>query len=453
MFKKIRNRIMLLNMLTVSTVVIIAFAIVFITTYTREQSSNREKLLNDPMPQISVAGGPFVSEVIHAEPLPAGFNASGFARRILPDAGLSFSILVDSEGNLIEVNSMLDLPEAAYKQAAAEAMKHSKPDAAVFFENRSWQYAVSAVTVEFIESNNIAFVVSGAYSDIRFLDVTDSHRIIRNLGLTLAGLTVVILVVFFFISRLFANRAIRPMEEAFEKQNRFVADASHELKTPLSVINANCGVLQANRSETLESQVKWVDSITRATDRMTGLIGGLLSLARMEDTEHELRRAAFNLSEAVGSAVNETEHAAHDKGLTLNIQIEQDINVINDREQIQKILEILLDNAIKYSDKDGDVSISLIKEKRHAVCVIRNSGEGVRIEDLPRLFDRFYRGDPARTSDTGGYGLGLAIAKSIAERLGVKLSADSKPGQYTEFRFTIATNAGPQPHINNYTGL
>ena len=428
---------MLLNMAMVSAVVIVAFAIVFIAAYAREQSSNREKLLNDQMPQISVAVRPFTAETIHAEPVPVEFRTSGFARRILPDAGLSFSLLVDSEGNIVEINSMLDLPEAAYNQAAAEALKHNERDAAISLENRTWQYAVSAVTVEFRESSSIAFVVSGAYRDIRFLDVTDSHKMLWTLGLTLLGLTVVILAAFFFISRFFANRAIRPMEEAFEKQNRFAADASHELKTPLSVVNANCGVMYANKNETMESQTKWVDSIMRAADRMNGLIDSLLSLTRMEEKEYEINMADLDISAIVSDSVSDMEQPAIEKGLLVDKLIEPDIKVNSDKEHIRTILAILLDNAIKYTNDGGNISIFLKKEKHQVVCSVRNSGEGIPTEELSRVFDRFYRGDPARSSDTGGYGLGLAIAKATADRLGVKLTAGSEPGLYTEFRLLI----------------
>ena len=436
MFRKTRNRIMLVNMAMVSAVVIVAFAVIFAVAYSRERNSNTAKLYNYITPHVSVAGGPFVAGTIHAEPLPDELRASGFSRLIMPGAGLSFSILVDNDGNLIEVNSMLDLPDAVYKQAAAEITVKGVSGATVSLEGRTWQYATTPITVEFWESSSIAFFVSGVYSDVRFLDVTDSYRMLRNLGLTLAGLMAVILTSFFFISRYFANRAVRPMEEAFEKQSRFVADASHELKTPLSTINANCGVLYANKEETMDSQIKWVDSIMRASDRMNGLIGDLLSLARMEDNGHELHITAFDLSAAISGALTDTEQAAADKGLAADRQIEPDIEVISDREDILRIAVILLDNAVKYTDEGGSISVSLKKEKRCAVFTVRNSGEGIPQEELPRLFDRFYRGDPARSSDVVGYGLGLAIAGAAAERLGAKLVADSEPG-YTEFRLLI----------------
>ena len=439
MFRKTRNRIMILNMVMVSTVVIIAFAVIFLTTYTREQASNRKKLQNDIIPQLSVAAGPVnlhnMSNVIHVEP--NMFRTAGFARYILPDAGLSFSLLVDSEGDLVVVNSMVNLPDAAYRKAALEATREGEHNLTIPLEGRIWQYAVNPITVEFIESSEASLIVSGAYKDVRFLDVTDSHRMILSLGLTLSGLTIVILAAFWFISRAFANRAIRPMEDAFEKQNRFIADASHELKTPLSVINANCGVLYANKNDRVENQIRWLDSIMRASDRMTDLVSDLLSLACIEDKDNEQIMSFFDISGVAAGAVYEMEQLANEKGLSIQKHIEPGVEVKSDRESVAKILTILLDNAIKYTAEGGEISVSVSKEKNSVVCSVRNSGGGVTDEELPRLFDRFYRGDPARSPENRGSGLGLSIAEAAAEMIGAKLTAASAAGMYTEFRLTL----------------
>ena len=434
MFRKTRNRIMLLNMVMVSATVIVAFAVVFITAYTREMATNREKLENNIIPQVSIAGGPFrIDAPFHVVAEGVEVSGSGFARRIIPNAGVSFSLLVDSAGNLVEVNSVVEMPEAVYEQAALQTSGKDGRDRVVSLDGRTWQYTVSPVTVEFKESANVAFFVSGEYRDVRFLDVTDSHNMLWSLGLTLSGLTIVILAAFYFISRLFANRAIRPMEDAFDRQNRFIADASHELKTPLSVISANCGVLYANGDETLDSQSRWVDSIMRAADRMTSLVNDLLSLACMEDRENELRTGLFDLGRAADEAMSEAEQTATEKGLGVRRFIEPGMEVNSDRASVLRILSVLLDNAIKYTEAGGEISVSVKKEKQHIGCYVRNSGEGVPKEELPRLFDRFYRGDPSRSSENGGSGLGLSIAGAIAERLGARLVADSVLGEYTEF--------------------
>ena len=437
MFKKIRNRIMILNMIMVSAVVIAAFTVIFIIIYAQEHDARRTKLMSGATPQTISFGRPFFQEGLMLADTVDGIVATGFARRIEPDAGLSFSLLVDGEGNLIDINSMVDLPESIYIRAALVNVENGERGEVVELDGRLWQYSVSSVSVAFQEANDYIYTVSGEYNDIRFLDITDSNRMLESLGLTLSGLTVVILAAFFFISRLFANRAIRPMEESFDKQSRFIADASHELRTPLSVINANCGVLYANEDETVMSQAKWVDSIISAADRMTGLTDDLLSLTRMGDKEHELQVIPFDLSAAVADAVSDIKMAALTKSLAIDERIAPGIEIESDRGHILKIMSILLDNAVKYTNSGGEICVSLQTLKRHTICAVRNSGDGVPKEELPRLFDRFYRGDPARSSENEGYGLGLAIAKAAADRLGAELTATSEPGISTEFRLVI----------------
>lgn len=447
MFKKIRNKILLLNMTMLSVVVVIAMTAVFITVYISVQNDNREKLKFYSMPNVMAIDSFFLIEgsPIHAEPSSDGSIFSSeqdsprmtTARRISPGAGLSFSLMTDSEGNIMDINSVVDLPEDIYSQAAIGVISKFDEYGVIVLDKRKWQYIVSPIVVEVRESDNASFFVAQEFNNIRFLDVTDSHQMLSTLTFTLLGLTIAILVIFFFISRLFANRAIRPMEEAWDKQGRFVADASHELKTPLSVINANCGVLYANTEETVESQLKWIDSIMANTGRITGLIGGLLSLARMDGMQQDFQDCPVNLSETVENAVREIDLIAQSKALNITQQIEEGIEIISDKEHIRQVLLILLDNAVKYTDDDGSIFVSLKKVNRQVICAIRNTGEGILEENLPLVFDRFYRGDPARSSQISGYGLGLAIAKDISESLGAKLSAKSKQGEYAEFTITF----------------
>ena len=446
MFKQIRNRILRLNMVMVSTVVIVAFAFIFITTYTRMQNDNREKLLKDDAVNLIISGNLRQDRIQHAQPLPEGPFVSGFATRIAPDAGLSFSLLVDSEANVVDINSMVDLQPATYIQAATQAKNASGGIETLTLEGRTWQFLDSPITVFYSEATDLPpspdslnsfLAVSVELSNIRFLDVTDSYQMIQSLALMLIVLTVVVLTVFFFISRYFANRAISPMQEAWEKQNRFVVDASHELKTPLSIITANCGVLYAGKEEPVETQIKWVDNIMRATDRMTGLVGGLLSLAGMEETQPRLENSYFNPGKEVASVITEMEATALGKGVLIHKELETDLEIEGNKELIRQILTILLDNAIKYSNSNDDVLVSLKREKKRIIFTVRNNGEGIPPEDLPHIFDRFYRSDPARSSDNGGYGLGLSIAQAIAKQLGAKLSAKSVQGEYAEFRLEL----------------
>jgi signal transduction histidine kinase len=441
-------------MTMVSSVVVFAFVVIFATIYTREHNENNEKLMFAlPARNLTVSaptlmqGNYIYSESGEiggtgeaGEPVVTATHITSFARRISPDAGLSFSIFMDSQNKIYEVDSMVDLDDKTYAMMADKAMATIDDPKRITMDGRVWQYIVSPITMISREVHNptsMVVVTSEELNHIRFLDVTDSSRMIRSMAFTLTGLIVAILVIFFFISRFFANRAIRPMEEAWEKQSRFITDASHELKTPLSVISANCGVLYEGKEETVGSQLKWVDSIMRATDRMAGLVSYMMSLVSMEDIQLELKSTLFDLSKAVSDAADEIEAPLLEKGLTIQRDIEPGVEIESDRVHIGRVLSILLDNAVKYTNNSGYINISLVKDNHKAICMVRNSGEGIPAEDLPRLFDRFYRGDPARASTTVGYGLGLSIANAIAKQLGAKLSVNSAPGEYTEFSFTV----------------
>ena len=463
MFKKTRNRIMLLNMLMVSSVVLVVFAVIFITSYSRVQSENQMRLSYNMPASFGVRETltDFFSDRFSVKPsgdsrITVVSEVSGTAkwftsditmnpRRVLPGEGVSFSVLVDPENNIMEIDSWVDLSYEAIEhvtQLAADDIINSRSNISI--DGRIWRAATSPVTLihnadlgTFGELSIIAEAATNGYTQIRFIDVTESYEMLRSLALTLAAASLVVLTVFFFISRYFAKQAIKPMEEAWEKQRQFITDASHEIKTPLSVINANCGVLYSNQDEPLTEQIRWVDSITRATDRMTGLVSSLLSLASMDDKQFELHSNSFDLSEEVTASVSEMEVVADDKGITIEKEIESGISIESDKEQVRKILSTLMENAVKYTPFNGEITVSMTKDKRHITCTVRNSGPGIPPDELPNIFDRFYRGDPARSSDNSGFGLGLAIAKSIADKLNIKISVNSIVDEYTEFKLTF----------------
>jgi len=429
-------------MVMASSVVIVAFIVVFTTIYARVQNDNRDKLILAMPPQyISASDESFRQgagvrfEQGMGEPV-----VTGFAGRVSPDAGLSFSLTLDAENNVVDVNSMVDLQAESYDILAARAIETSGRSERILVEGRTWQFmAMPMMTMrgEFTGEPVDFTEISAEFTHIRYLDVTDSQRTIRSLAFTLSGSTLIVLAVFFFISRFFANRAVRPMEEAWEKQKRFITDASHELKTPLSIISANCGVLYADKDETVENQIKWIDSIMRAGDRMTGLVSSMLSLVSIEDSQLQLQSSNFDLSAEVTAAVCDMEAAALEKNLDFIKDITPEVTVESDSEHVRRILSILLDNAVKYTESGGEITVSLGREKRRAAFSVRNSGDGIPPEHLPRVFDRFYRADPSRSSENNGYGLGLAIAKALANQLGAELSVDSVPGEYTEFKLLL----------------
>lgn len=247
----------------------------------------------------------------------------------------------------------------------------------------------------------------------------------------------IMLVVIFMISLYFANRAMKPIIEAWEQQKQFVADASHELKTPLSIITANYDALLANKEETIDSQIKWLGYIKTGTDRMTKLINDLLSLAKMDDVNLEIVKTVFNLSDEVHNVVSPMAAVAIEKGIALSQSVEPYVVVEGDPERIKEVIAILFDNAIKYTHENGKINLSLTKSKRQITFSIQNTGSGISEQDIPHVFDRFYRPDSSRTHENGGFGLGLSIAKSVINGSGGDIYVSSVENGWTTFTFTL----------------
>ena len=233
---------------------------------------------------------------------------------------------------------------------------------------------------------------------------------------------------------LLIRRMVRPVEEAFVRQKQFVSDASHELKTPLAVISANAEVLEQEIGENeylgyIRSEVKRTDSLVR----------NLLTLARMDRNEVPAEMKPFDLSHALLDVVLPFESTVYEAGKTLETDIPDGIECCGNEEMIKQLAVILLSNALKYSDENGRIRISLAaRGKQRELCVF-NTGNPIPPEDQDKIFDRFWRGDPAHSRETGGHGLGLAIARSIVEAHRGSITVKSAENEGTAF--TVLLNA------------
>lgn len=430
MFTKLRNKFLILNMSMISSVLTTAFAVIYIVTYSNINSEIAKKLNPQSGMQIVIEGTGLPDDTGNRE-------SKVLNRRFSSDDSLSFNIQVDEDGKILEIDSPLHMPEETYKKAVEIAWSNKKNNSTITLEGKQWKYAIAQIQKQVIQSTGQSYTVSENKYQIMFLDVTAYKKTLRQLLTTLLSVGLIVHIIIFIISLYFANRAIKPIAEAWERQKQFVADASHELKTPLSIINANYDVLLANQEETIKSQLKWLDNIKVGTDRMTKLINDLLTLARMEDVRDEIQKTTFNISNAINDIISSMEAAVVKKGIELTTSIEPGIIVKSDPDRIKQVVAILFDNAIKYTDKNGQINISLAKSKHQVKFSIKNSGKGIPRQDLPRIFDRFYRIDPSRTHESGGYGLGLSIAKAIMDRLGGKIYATSAENEYTTFTFTL----------------
>ena len=271
---------------------------------------------------------------------------------------------------------------------------------------------------------------SYSYQKYRFLTIIDNtvakERVVSLLKSSLL-IFVCLELVIIYVSIKLTSWIIKPVLESFEKQKQFIADASHELKTPIAVIMASSEALEK------EYETKWIHNIQSETERMSRLVSNLLDLAKLENGANQEQYALNNLSKTIEISILTLEGLMYEKNITLNYQIEENIQFRCDNDQMKQLMAILLDNAIKHSSKDGEIVVLLKKEKSDIMLVVKNKGEGIPKGSEEKIFERFYRADESRNRDENRYGLGLAIAKSIVTNHGGKISAHSENG-YTTFQ-------------------
>ena len=232
--------------------------------------------------------------------------------------------------------------------------------------------------------------------------------------------------VLFFLSVLLAHIAVHPMETAWEKQKQFIADASHELKTPLTVILSNADILQKTGFCGDEKNALRVEHIHAEANRMKLLVNDMLTLAKSDCSENPAEKSVLDFSFIVNSALLMYEPVLYDEKKKLSYEIEDGLAVKGDGAQLQQIVHILLDNAQKYSPESGCVRVTLKKTERNALLLkVSNSGALIPKSELENIFLRFYRRDKAR-SEHGSFGLGLSIAQSIAAAHKGKIWAESE---------------------------
>ena len=225
---------------------------------------------------------------------------------------------------------------------------------------------------------------------------------------------------------------IKPAQEAFTKQKQFIADASHELKTPIAVIGANLDVLESEIKNN-----KWLEYIKAENKRMGELVKDLLYLAKNDAGRNELTFSDFDFSNAVENSVLPFEVVAFEAGKTLEFDIQKDITCNGDEKSLKQVFIILVDNAFKNSEEGAKITVKAYSEGQKIIYKVHNTGAGIPKEELEKIFLRFYRSDFSRVRKTGGSGLGLSIARAIAQDHGGTLTADSELGKWAEFTLTI----------------
>lgn len=261
-----------------------------------------------------------------------------------------------------------------------------------------------------------------------YLDMTMENNMIRNLSGNMLLIGLGSFVGIFFLSMGLAYWITKPVERAWNHQRQFVADASHELKTPLTVILSNTDMLLNQCTEADEHSEKRLGNIRAESIRMKGLVEDMLDLARSDAGRLKQQLAPVSVSDTVMDAVLLFEALVFERQKELQYQIEENLSVLGSGDRLKQLTEILLDNAMKYSPEQGCIWVKLERNSAKTLrLMVANTGDTMTPEQCRRIFERFYRTDPARQNN-GGYGLGLSIASSIVTEMGGKIWCESRNG-------------------------
>ena len=238
--------------------------------------------------------------------------------------------------------------------------------------------------------------------------------------------------VVFFLTMILTKRAMRPMQETFERQRQFISDAGHELKTPLTIISANVDILHDEIGEN-----KWLSYIQSQAERMRVLVGEMMNLTKLEMGDKEKDFVDFSLSEAVSGAALPFEGQAFEQEKQLELEIQEDISYHGNPDQIKQLVGIFMDNALKYSKEHGEIRVTLQQVQNKKTLKVYNTGKGIPESEKEKIFQRFYRSDASRARATGGYGLGLSIAQSIADAHKIRIQVESEYEHWICFILTF----------------
>lgn len=414
MFKKLRNKFLILNLVIISVMMLLSFGSIYLIIYQNVRSSIYEGLASAYEFYGKIDGDLNSQDFIFKSP----HRKKEDRLDELYERSVSFSILTDKQYNVISKSSTFKIDDTLYEDSLKKILSQNKTLSTFKSKGYSWAFAVIPV------SSGYRIVV---------IDITSQQQILNSMVYTFIFAALIMLIIIYFISRFFANRAIKPVKDAFEKQQQFISDASHELKTPLTVINTSVDVLLSNSSDTISSQSKWLSYIKSECERMSKLTNDLLYLTQMDSSNNNIIFSNFNISEVVENVVLTMEAIIFEQNISLSYDIEPYLMIHGNSDQIREVVMILLDNAIKYTNKSGSINVSLKKYANNALLSITNTGKGIPEEDLERVFDRFYRTDKSRSRSSGGYGLGLAIAKAIITQHKGKIYAKSIINKETTF--------------------
>ncbi|ASS74585.1 hypothetical protein CIG75_05975 [Tumebacillus algifaecis] len=414
MFARIRNKLVILNALVFFIILILGSTALYLYMEQRLVDQVDEGLLELSYRVHDQSRGPFyrpIGKTVDRPPVLLAWTA---------------------EGKLINASPEQQVLEEADVVGFYKLEGNQLPQTVKFGEHSYRVLTMNTGGNTFLELNGGTLAVRIA--KVQFVRNIDSEQAILDrlsmvlIAGTLFGGVLTILAGFFL-----AGRALVPIRISWEKQQQFVADASHELRTPLAVIQSQTELLFRHPDRTIQEESEKISNVYKETRRMKKLVGDLLTLARSDSNQMEIERKPLQLDRLLADVSWQFAQMAELKEIKLTTELQPGLHLEADEARLRQLLVILLDNALKYTSEAGQVHVACHRASHGAELVVQDTGEGIDAEDLPFVFDRFFRGDKSRTSSDGGTGLGLSIAKWIVEAHHGKIRVESVLGRGTTF--------------------
>lgn len=411
MIKKLRRKFVAVAMLSLFIVLLIIIGTVNILNYTRmaddaQRTINILKENDGSFPKPDMKPG-------HGKEMFKGMSPEA------PYESRYFSVLMDGSGNVSTIDTGkiagTDTDEAA--EYAAKVLECGRTSGFM------GQYRFGIKDKD--NGKLIIFLYCGR-------ELSNFHAVLLiSVGISFVGMLAVFLLLIFF-----SGRIVKPVSESYEKQKRFITDAGHEIKTPLTIIDADAELVGLDCGEN-----EWLEDIRKQTKRLTALTNDLIYLAKMEEGQKSSTKIEFPLSDVVEDTAESFRARAVNENKKLDIDIQPEITYCGDEKAIRQLVSILVDNAVKYSDGIKIISVKLegqggtSKLSKGFRLQVFNSCEHIEPESVKHLFDRFYRAEQSRNSQTGGYGIGLSVAKAVVDAHKGKITADTADGK--SLRITV----------------
>jgi len=369
---------------------------------------NFKKVIDNADTTIDYLANNYNTEETRPEPPDEGGDWDGFRHF---DDGISPEVKFESRYFVVSFDSDGNVASSDTKHIFAISEEDSIKIAKQIYEGSSDR--------GFYRNYRYAKISLNGYNAVMCLDVYNGLSSANYFLLVSLSASFIGWITVFIIVLAFSKRIIAPVSKSYERQKRFISDAGHEIKTPLAIIEADIGVMEINEGEN-----EWLDDIKIQVRRLARLTNDLIHLSKLDEGRDSLKFIDFSVSDLASETVTSFTGLATVNKKKLEANIQPNLTLKGDMEGIRELFTILLDNAVKYSTGDGNIRLEIKKKNGHIVIEATNSAKNLTNENAEHLFDRFYRADESRNSETGGHGIGLSMAKAIVEAHKGKISAE-----------------------------